>query len=51
MKFASTLPAALALLAIGLSSTAPVAVAAPTAQACPAYLDHDFPVSCIPRRR
>jgi glutathione peroxidase len=42
MKFASTLPAALALLAIGLSSTAPVAVAAPTAQACPAYLDHDF---------
>jgi glutathione peroxidase len=42
MNVRSVLLAGLVIMAIGASSPAPVAAAAPQAQACPAYLDHDF---------
>jgi glutathione peroxidase len=42
MKIRSLILLGLVAVAIGISSQAPVAVAAPTAQACPAYLNQDF---------
>lgn len=43
MKIASALLAALGLVTVAsLSTTAPTAQAAASAQACPAYLNHDF---------
>ena len=43
MKFASAFVAAFGVVAVAaLSTTAPVAQAAPEAKSCPAYLDQDF---------
>jgi glutathione peroxidase len=42
MKIRSVLLLGLVVVAAGVSSQAPVAVAAPTAQSCPAFLNQDF---------